>query len=334
MGESTKIQWTDATWNPWQGCTKVSPACANCYMFRDMKRYGRDGSIVRRSAQKTFELPINRKRDKSFAIPSGWKVFTCSWSDWFHEAADDWRPEAWEVIRQRPDVTFQIVTKRTDRIAACLPADWGNGWSNVWLIATVENQEWADVRIPQLLGVPAVVHGLSMEPVLGPVDIAEYLGVPCDYCTKIEAFGLRPEDCPYCEGTRQARGYRNGWMLPASVNWVITGGESGPGARPSHPEWFRSIRDQCQAAGVPYFHKQNGEFVDECHPACHDENGYVLDFENNESFVEFEYDDEGRAIDYRGVYMLKVGAKRAGRLLDGREWSEFPAEFGREPSRA
>jgi protein gp37 len=258
-------------------------------MFRDMKRYGRDPAVVRRSAPKTFSLPLNRKRDKSYAIPSGWKVFTCSWSDWFHASADEWRPEAWEIIRQRPDLTFQIVTKRTDRIAQCLPADWGDGWPNVWLIATVENQEWADVRIPQLLRVPAVVRGLSCEPLLGPVDLA----VAWD-------------------GEPQAP--------TVQVDWVITGGESGPGARPSNPEWFRSIRDQCQAADVAYFHKQNGEWVDEFHPAGHTDGR----FEESDAFCVFERDVNGRAVDYAGHYMLKVGVKAAGRDLDGVEYSEFP----------
>ena len=180
MGLQTGIEWTatilpdgtvlpGATWNPWTGCTKVSEACAHCYMFTDMKRYGKDGSIVNRSKPPTFNLPLKKKRDGSFAIPPGSKVFTCSWSDWFHVKADPWRAEAWEIIRQRPDVIFQIVTKRTERIAECLPSGWGSGWPNVWLIATVENQEWADVRIPQLLSVPAVVHGLSCEPLLGPI---------------------------------------------------------------------------------------------------------------------------------------------------------------------
>lgn len=309
MGLKTEITWTNATWNPWQGCTKVSEACTNCYMFRDMKRYGRDPAVVRRSAPKTFSLPLNRKRDKSYAIPSGWKVFTCSWSDWFHASADEWRPEAWEIIASRPDLTFQIVTKRTDRIAQCLPANWGSGYPNVWLIATVENQEWADVRIPQLLSVPAVVHGLSMEPLLGAVNLG---------------LTRAPTDDDY-------RGWSGDGPIDYVVterakllNWVITGGESGPGARPSNPDWFRSVRDQCQATGVAYFHKQNGEWVDECHEACHDENGYVGQFEQSDAFCDFLRDAAGAAIDYRGVYMLKVGTKRAGRMLDGVEYSQFP----------
>lgn len=222
MGIKSEIQWTDATWNPWQGCTKVSPACAHCYMFSDLKRYGRDGSIVVRSKPPTFRLPLKRRQSGEFAIPPGSKVFTCSWSDWFHVNADPWRAEAWAIVRQRPDVTFQIVTKRTERIADCLPPDWGNGYPNVWLIATAENQEWADIRIPQLLRVPAVVRGLSCEPLLSSLDISRWGGY---------------------------------------IDWVIAGGESGNLARPMHPEWVRALRDFCEFNGTAFHFKQWGEHV-------------------------------------------------------------------------
>ena len=182
MGTETKIQWTDATWNPWVGCTKVSPACANCYMFDGMHRYGRDPTVVTRTKPATFRLPLKKHRNGEYVIPPGSKVFTCSWSDWFHVDADPWRSDAWDIIRQRPDVTFQIVTKRTDRIAECLPPDWGDGWPNVWLIATAENQEWIDKRMMDLLSVPAVVRGLSIEPLLGPVEIGLLGTMPKDIC--------------------------------------------------------------------------------------------------------------------------------------------------------
>lgn len=276
MGLSTAIEWTNATWNPWRGCTKVSPACANCYMFPGMKRFGKDPTVVTRAAPSTFRLPLKTKKGGGWAIPSGWKVFTCSWSDWFHESADAWRPEAWEIIRQRPDVTFQIVTKRTERIRDHLPADWGNGWPNVWLIATVENQEYADKRIPELLNVPAVVHGLSMEPLLGQVFIPRLI----------------------------------------KLKWVITGGESGPGARPSHPSWFRSIMHQCRTAGVDYFHKQNGDWTE-------DDNGtHWLENRADGEFFELRSDEHAMN---PGVSMIRIGKKAAGRKLDGVEYSEFPS---------
>jgi len=261
MGTATKIEWTDATWNPWQGCTKVSPACTHCYMFADMKRYGRDGSIVRKSAHATWGAPIKRwkkgERAGQYKIAPGSKVFTCSWSDWFHASADPWRGQAWDIIRQRPDVIFQIVTKRTERIAQCLPPDWGWGWNNVWLIATVENQEWANKRIRQLLDVPAKVRGLSCEPLLGPLRIFGQEDCPrcggdgCDpdlWRIDRHPIQMDPDPCQLCN-------------LGSAMDWIICGGESGPHARPFDIAWARSIVAQCKAAGVACFVKQLGERV-------------------------------------------------------------------------
>ena len=270
MGDKSKIEWTDATWNPWQGCTKVSPACEHCYMFTDMRRYGRDPSVVRKSADGTFFLPLKRRRTGEYAIPPGSKVFTCSWSDWFHDRADAWRPKAFSIIQERPDLTFQIVTKRTERIEECLPPDWGAGYPNVWLIATVENQQWAEKRIPELLRIPAAVHGLSCEPLLGPISLAaEWLF----------------DGCPASQ----------------SLQWIIAGGESGPGARPMHPDWARGLRNQCQNFAVPFFFKQWGEWL-----------GALQD----------------GAVDLCNISdgPVRVGKKAAGRSLDGRTWDEFPIE--------
>lgn len=285
MGEVTGIEWTDVTWNPWQGCTKVSPACTNCYMFRDMKRYGRDGSVVVRSAPKTFGLPLTKSRDGAFKIRSGTKIFTCSWSDWFHESADQWRDEAWEIIRRRPDVTFQIVTKRTDRIADHLPADWGDGWPNVWLIATAENQQWFSHRMTEFSDIPVAVRGLSIEPMLGPITI------------------------------RHRRG---------QIDWIIVGGESGPESRPMHPDWVRNLRDECQELGIPFFFKQWGEWLPEgsggkvgVYSTNHNTATIGIDgrpkFPGDLNLSEFGF-----------VTLRRVGKHGSGRLLDGQEWSEFP----------
>lgn len=159
MSEKTGIEWTDATWNPWYGCTKVSPGCAHCYMFREMKRYGRDPQVVTRSKTK-FNDPLKWKEPR--------RVFTCSWSDWFHEAADVWRDEAWSIIRRTPHLTYQILTKRPERIAEHLPADWGDGYANVWLGTSVENQRFA-IRVSYLQQVAAAIRFISAEPLLGPV---------------------------------------------------------------------------------------------------------------------------------------------------------------------
>lgn len=293
MAANSAIEWTDATWNPWQGCTKVSPACANCYMFSDMKRYGKDGSVVHKSSDDTWGLPIKRwkrgDRAGQYKIPPGLKVFTCSWSDWFHKTADPWRDQAWDIIRQRPDLTFQIVTKRTERIADCLPPDWGDGWPNVWLIATVENQQLAEVRIPQLLRIPAVVRGLSCEPLLGPIALR--------FRYPIDNYGGFHNFDSLC-------GY-GGWDAPrdnCKLHWVIAGGESGHNARPVHPDWIRSLRDQCQAAGVAFHFKQWGEW---CHWSQ-------------------TTDDAARQLGSQPDGPIRLGKAKSGRLLDGRTWDEFP----------
>ncbi len=213
MSETTAIAWTEKTWNPWHGCTKVSPGCAHCYMFRDKTRYGQDPSVVVRS-KSTFNAPL---RWKEPAL-----VFTCSWSDWFHEDADAWRDEAWAIIRQTPHLTYQVLTKRPERIREHLPSDWGKGYANVWLGVSVENQRWVE-RAEMLAQIPARVKFVSAEPLLGPVDLATAL---------------------------------------IHLDWVIVGGESGPEQRPMDLEWARALRDQCESFGAAFFLKQLGGHPD------------------------------------------------------------------------
>lgn len=151
MAQESKIQWTNATVNFWTGCKKVSPGCKFCYMYRDKERYGLDPTQVARTADKTFYAALKWKEPKL--------IFTCSWSDFFIEEADDaWRADAWQVIRQTPQHTWQILTKRPERIAACLPVDWGEGYPNVWLGVSVENAANFDKRVPILNGIPAHVR--------------------------------------------------------------------------------------------------------------------------------------------------------------------------------
>lgn len=216
VGERTGIAWTDATWNPWQGCEHASPGCDNCYMFRDKRRYGQDPTRVVRSAPATFNAVLNPKK-----YPPGRRVFTTSWSDWFHKDADPFRDEAWAIVDQRRDLTFQIPTKRHGRIASHLPATWGEGWPHVWLGVSVESREWLR-RVDVLREVPAAVRFLSIEPQL--------------------------------EGIR-LRGRLDG------IRWVIVGGESGAGARPFDAQWARDIIDDCREAGVAVFVKQMGANV-------------------------------------------------------------------------
>ena len=211
MGKNSNISWTDHTWNPWQGCKKVSAGCKNCYMFRDKARYGQDPEIVIRSKPATFNKPMTWK-DPAM-------VFVCSWSDFFIEEADAWRDDAWEIIRNSPQLIFQILTKRPERIIEHLPFGWGDGYPNVWMGVTAENQEMADLRIPILLGVPAVKRFLSCEPMLGPIHLAQHF-----------------------------------WT--SGIHWVIVGGESGPECREMNKHWAGVTRIQCEEAGVPFFMKQ------------------------------------------------------------------------------
>jgi protein gp37 len=215
MGEKTGIEWTDATWNPWMGCLKVSPGCKQCYMYRDMKRYGRNPKVVTRS-KTTFNNPL--KWAKGSHEP-GTKIFTCSWSDWFIEQADEWRDEAWDIIRHSP-FTYQILTKRTENIPDRLPHDWGDGWPNVWLGVSVETSAYYD-RLWELAEIPAAVRFISYEPALGPVDFAPALS-------------------------------------SKKYQWLISGGESGYDPRPAQMDWFREARDVARWFSVAYFHKQHG----------------------------------------------------------------------------
>jgi protein gp37 len=165
MGDQTNIQWTNKTWNPWHGCKKVSAGCKFCYMFREKEKYGQNGSIIQRSKTKFFD-PLKWTEPEM--------VFTCSWSDWFIEEADAWRDEAWRVIKKTPHLTYQILTKRPERILEHLPADWGEGYPNVWLGVSVENQDNVG-RIKILESIPAKIKFISFEPLIGPLT-SDFVG--------------------------------------------------------------------------------------------------------------------------------------------------------------
>lgn len=205
-------------WNLWHGCHKISPGCAHCYVYRMDEAYGRDASQVRRNAD--FSLPLRKNRQGTYKIPPGDMVYTCFTSDFFLEDADPWRAEAWDIIRQRPDVHFLIVTKRIHRFFCELPQDWENGWPHVTICCTVEDQQRAEERLPIFLQVPIRHKEIICEPLLGPLYLEPWLG-------------------PWCEG-------------------VQVGGESGPEARTCHYEWVLDIRRQCMEAGVPFVFRQTG----------------------------------------------------------------------------
>jgi len=282
MGKETGISWTDHSFNPWWGCQKVSPACANCYAETFSKRYGMKlwgpASERRFFGPKHWEEPLkwNKQAQKEGVRR---RVFCASMADVFEDRDDLIQPRAdlFLTVEETPHLDWLLLTKRPENIEGMLPK-WshlnGRPFPNVWYGTTVENQEQAALRVPLLLQVPAVVRFISYEPALGPLDL-----------TNIEIMGhsldaLRGEWCANRQGCF-VEDHSDG-----SIDWVIAGGESGGRARPSQPEWFTAVRDQCAGAGVAFHFKQWGEWI----------------------------------------YPVRYGKKAAGRTLDGREWLEFPTQ--------
>lgn len=237
MAQQTGISWTDATWNPWHGCRKVSQGCKYCYMFRDKERWKQDPTVVMRS-KANFNDPLKWQIDlgdwaplnapKSTAFP-GMKIFTCSWSDFFIEEADAWRPEAWAIIKATPEFTYQILTKRPERIAEHLPEDWGSGYQNVWLGVSAESHEMMEKRWPILFHVPAVIRFVSAEPLIDAIDLD----------TIVHA---------------------------ASIDWIIVGGESGNEQgkyqyRECDINWIGQIARQANYYGIRVWVKQTGTWI-------------------------------------------------------------------------
>ena len=175
-----------ANWNPWHGCRKTSPGCANCYVYRGDARRGLDASQVYRT--KSYDLPLRQKRDGSWVIPPGEMVWTCFSSDFLLEDADEWRPWAWAMMRVRADLNFFFITKRICRLGDCLPPDWGEGYENVAICSTAENQERAGFRLPILKAAPIRHKSITCEPLLGPIDLSPWLG---EDITQVVAGGSR-----------------------------------------------------------------------------------------------------------------------------------------------
>lgn len=206
-------------WNPWHGCRRVSEGCENCYMyFLDALR-GADGSRVYKTA--AFDYPVCRDRRGRFAVPSGMILWVCMTSDFFLDAADAWRPDAWNMMRERSDVGFLLITKRPERIAGHLPSDWGAGWENVILYVTAENQRRADERVPILLALPFRHKGVTCSPLIGPVDLSA-------------------------------------WLAGGGIERVMCGGENYGGARPCAYDWVKSLAAQCRAAQVSFSFFETG----------------------------------------------------------------------------
>lgn len=207
-----------AGWNLWHGCKRISPGCKNCYVHRRDESIGLDPSDIHKT--KSFDLPVRKNRAGEYKIPSGETVYTCFTSDFFVEEADEWRKEAWQMIRKRSDLYFFIITKRIHRFYESLPDDWKDGYDNVIISSTVENQEMADFRLPILLKAPIKHRGIACEPLLERVDISKYLS--------------------------------------PKIEFVAAGGESGLSARVCDFDWIMEIRNACVSAGVPFSYHQTG----------------------------------------------------------------------------
>lgn len=237
MAQNSKIEWTDHTFNPWWGCTRVSAGCDHCYAASIAKRFKSailwGPSSARKEASNLYWGFPYRWDQNAEAAGRRDRVFCGSMCDVFEDRLDmvSARARLLNLIHNTPNLDWLLLTKRPQNINKLwdqAATEWGEPGTlalplpNVWLGATVENQAAADTRIPELLGCPARVRFLSCEPLLGPIKLD----------------------------------------LPAGINWVIAGGESGPGARPTHPDWVRGLRDQCRAAGVPFFFKSWGSWRD------------------------------------------------------------------------
>jgi len=328
MGENTKIEWATHTFNPWVGCTKVSPACDHCYAEGWAKRTGQ-GHLwegQRRRTSMSNWQKVRKWNREARAAGRRDRVFCASLADVFdNQVPSEWRRELWHYIEQTPSLDWLLLTKRPQNIAKMLPdpgtgvKPWGDGWKNVWLGTTVENQAEADRRIPHLLAVPAVIRFLSCEPLLGPLDLT-LDNLVCTDCPRCSDGSLIEPDtganaCRRCDST----GKSDEW----GIDWVICGGESGPGARPMHPGWARALRDQCAKAGVAFHFKQWGEWVGASVYSEGNKGGFTRSQVPGETFpgrpsVWWSGDAFG------GVVSINVGKKVAGRLLDGREHNDIP----------
>ncbi len=339
MAENTKIEWADHTFNPWEGCQKISPGCDHCYAEARNARFAGGQSVNwgpgaprRRTSAGNWAKPLKWNAEAERAGKRA-RVFCASLADVFDKAVPvQWRMDLFELISETPNLDWLILTKRIGNVR---PMCSGDGLmfdmiaDRVWLGATIVNQEEADRDIPKLLAVPAAKRFLSMEPLLGQVDLrlpirtwANSRGdLACDHCCN----GDRCDDpahfarghpdwaphcrCPHCRGTGKGK----------PIDWVIVGGESGTGARPMHPGWARSLRDQCVAADVSFMFKQWGEFAPEGvgADAWHVYPDGVAARDPLPAGV-------GRHVPSGHWRAYRTGKKAAGRLLDGRTWDEVP----------
>lgn len=295
MGKNSKIEWTDHTFNPWIGCTKVSPGCDNCYAEITAGRF--------KMAEWGAGKPRRLSSDDYWKQPLAWekvaakhhrrmRVFCASLADVFdNEVPQEWRQRLWDLITATPHLDWLILTKRIGNAQKMLPADWGAGWANVWLGISIVNQEEADRDIIKLTELPASIRFLSIEPLLAPISLRWLDGF--DYKSQ-QAIGIPVGEY---DGIKK-------------IKWIIVGGESGAQARPMHPDWVRKLRDQCREARIAFFFKQWGEYQ----PLSTTEGRQQLPF--------------GTYVlpngEHKGFGFIKKGKVAAGRMLDGQKWNEIP----------
>lgn len=346
MADKSKIEWTDASWNIITGCSVVSPGCTNCYAMRLSGTRLRNHPSREGLTQDSKKGPVwngqVRFNEQWLDQPLRWKrprrIFVCAHGDLFHESVpDEWLIRVFAVMETCREHIFQVLTKRPERAAEFIPRASQavrtmciNGVSrgyrsgliwplpNVWIGTSVEDQKRADERIPHLLATPAVVRWVSYEPALGPLKLRP----------------LRVRDYKYGEDRPASLYALDGkYQLPdchfsedhPRIDWVVCGGESGPNARSMHPDWARSVRDQCQGAGVAFFFKQWGAWAPVDGAAGVGKLGKTYrDCLTWSPDGRFKFLKTIRAAPEAGPTMCRVGKKAAGRVLDGREWNEYP----------
>ena len=335
MSENSKIEWTDHTFNPWEGCQKVGPGCDHCYAENRNARFAGGqainwgpGAPRRRTSVSNWNLPLRwNAQAEAFQAQHGrrQRVFCASLADVFDNAVSrEWRDDLAALILDTADLDWLLLTKRIGNAGAMLGEMFLDGPpANVWLGATVVNQAEADRDILKLLRIPASVRFLSMEPLLGPVSFE----------------GLFANPSNIADGTNALE----------ELDWVIVGGESGPGARPMHPDWALSLRDQCEAVGTAFMFKQWGEWrpisqmsegedralwrprviakPHEDQSNLDDIYGRVCTTESTVIHLDGSVHHflEPNAFPLGAMTMYRVGKKAAGRQLDGRTWDETPA---------
>lgn len=344
----TAIEWTEKTWNPITGCSIVSSGCTNCYAMKMAHRLSKIAATPQyhNTVEKTRGGPvwtgkIGIASDQVFTQPLRQKrptmYFVNSMSDLFHESVPlEIIDRIFAVMALCPQHTFQILTKRADRMREYFTMDNNRGrWleidqqaqtlsntqknrplptyshkclPNVWLGVSVENQQCADERIPHLLATPAAVRLISAEPLLGPLELYSYLN-------KIQ-YGI--------DLCKEAGGGSTSGTLPA-LDWVICGGESGPKSRPMHPDWARSLRNQCMHSGVPFFFKQWGNWITDIDRDINDPDWRMNYSKADKKGYRILNLEGGHGFHGQRVHLMKRTTKKtAGRHLDGRLWGELP----------